>query len=513
MKAENSLTMLQNEREADKVSAKIMLYSAIFIIFGYLLNVIGIFKVPVNVMNLICIVLLILFFIPFIVVNVLRKEGSWIKYLMVTIASVVTFIGVTAMSRHFTVVYLYALALSALYFSANLSCYALILNLLLLNLGEYLNFVLPFTIEDHNFVELRQVIKYAMIPRSIQFILISLIFIGIAKRTSALLGNVLGAEEQGNIIQAMKIMSDESKVVSSELTNSMGQFKQLYHSVHSSGKNISEKVETLAQGSKDTIDHIQKTYEDSSNISDILSHIESYSNQVEEEANVMSGVSLNSQKDMQKTMQHMEDIRESTEETKQLIQNLSKSSEEIRNIIDIIKNISSQTGLLALNAAIESAKAGESGRGFAVVADEIRKLSVRTENATDDIEALIKEVLINMENAVKGIDRSYEAVEKGQESIESTQASFNELTRISDNIKDKIGTVYHQVREVSEKSKDVAGAIENIEHINNRQLSDVDDVSGSVQEQLDSMSILLSEVEHIGAYITKLEDVNQQIKL
>lgn len=513
MRSGSSLTIIENERKADKIAANIMMYSAGFIILGYLLNLMGIFKVPQSTMNLVCIVLLILFSIPIVIVRVLHKEGGWIKYVVITVASLITFSGIVMMSRHFTVLYLYALAMSALYFSANLSRYSLALNLILLNFAEYLNFVLPSVVKDHNFVEFHQVVKYAMIPRSIQLILLSLIFIGIARRTEELLSSVLGAQEQSHMIKAMQDMASESKIVSTELGQSVHQFKSLYDSVHHSGENISEKMSALAQGSKETIDNIQRTYEDSSNISEILSEIEVYSNQVEEEAVMMNKVSISSQADMNRTMTHMDDIRAATEETKSMIQKLSKSSEEIRNIIDIIKNISSQTGLLALNAAIESAKAGESGRGFAVVADEIRKLSVRTENATDDIEVLIEEVLVNMENAVNGIDRSYEAVEKGQESIENTKHSFNELTKVSENIKGKIETVYHQVREVNEKSKAVAQAIESIEHINIGQLEDVDKVSDSVQDQLSSMGVLLSEVEHIDASIRKLDYVNHQMEL
>lgn len=76
----------------------------------------------------------------------------------------------------------------------------------------------------------------------------------------------------------------------------------------------------------------------------------------------------------------------------------AKSVEKISLLSESILSIASQTDLLSLNASIEAARAGESGKGFAVVAKEIRKLAETAAAAANEIQEVIKGVILSVNN-------------------------------------------------------------------------------------------------------------------
>ncbi|OAH98226.1 hypothetical protein A1353_21970 [Methylomonas methanica] len=155
---------------------------------------------------------------------------------------------------------------------------------------------------------------------------------------------------------------------------------------------------------------------------------------------------------VQQSIQAINRLADEIEQSAETIHGVESQSKQIGGILETIRNIAEQTNLLALNAAIEAARAGEQGRGFAVVADEVRTLASRTQQATQEIQAMIANLQTGAQTAVQSMQSNQNQMRISVEQAEQAGIAFNSIAQA-------IGTISmmnEQIASASEKQTSVA---------------------------------------------------------
>jgi twitching motility protein PilJ len=168
------------------------------------------------------------------------------------------------------------------------------------------------------------------------------------------------------------------------------------------------------------------------------------------------------------TIAGMDNIREQIQETSKRIKRLGESSQEIGDIVELIDDIADQTNILALNAAMQAAMAGEAGRGFAVVADEVQRLAERSINATKQIEALVKTIQADTNEAVTSMEASTSGVVKGATLAEDAGEALKEIESVSQYIADLTGKIASSAQDQSNQAATVKDTMSVIQEITNQ---------------------------------------------
>ncbi|WP_430460518.1 methyl-accepting chemotaxis protein [Thalassolituus sp. LLYu03] len=168
---------------------------------------------------------------------------------------------------------------------------------------------------------------------------------------------------------------------------------------------------------------------------------------------------------VQATINGMDNIREQIQETSKRIKRLGESSQEIGDIISLITDIADQTNILSLNAAIQASMAGDAGRGFAVVADEVQRLAERSAAATKQIEALVKTIQNDTNEAVISMEQTTTEVVRGARLAQDAGVALEEIENVSKNLAELIQNISNAARQQASSAGHISNTMNVIQEI------------------------------------------------
>ena len=168
---------------------------------------------------------------------------------------------------------------------------------------------------------------------------------------------------------------------------------------------------------------------------------------------------------VQATINGMDNIREQIQETSKRIKRLGESSQEIGDIISLINDIADQTNILSLNAAIQASMAGDAGRGYAVVADEVQRLAERSAAATKQIEALVKTIQNDTNEAVISMEHTTAEVVRGARLAQDAGVALEEIETVSKNLADLIQNISNAARQQASSAGHISNTMNVIQEI------------------------------------------------
>ena len=306
----------------------------------------------------------------------------------------------------------------------------------------------------------------------------------------------------GDLSTHTTVTEDITGAIADSVNYSIDALRDLVGTINSTANQVRSAVRKtqnmtgeLAEASEAQASKITAASSSVTDISKSMSEVSERAADSAEVARKSVSIAHKGSETVRQTIDGMETIREQIQETSKRIKRLGESSQEIGDIVNLITEISDQTNILALNAAIQASMAGEAGRGFAVVADEVQRLAERTGDATKQIEALVKTIQADTNEATVSMELSTANVVKGAKLTENAGGALDRIEQVSMNLAQRILEISDATRDQAQDSVKIAEIMDVIQEItaktsegSNRASSSIGELSVMVREMQTSVA-------------------------
>jgi twitching motility protein PilJ len=281
--------------------------------------------------------------------------------------------------------------------------------------------------------------------------------------------NEMGNLADGDLTVQASVTEDVTGAIADSINFTIEELRSLVNGINSATDEVTRATQDAQAISNRLFEASQRQSEEiqqaSGSVLQMAQSIDEVSQSAAQSAMVAQRSLAAAQKgaeSVQNQIAGMNEIRSQMQDTSKRIKRLGESSLEIGEIVELISDITEQTNVLALNAAIQAASAGEAGRGFTVVAEEVQRLAERSAEATKQIEAIVKTIQADTQDAVAAMEKSTVGVVEGAKLSDAAGQALEEIGRVSRELAELIGGISLQTQKQSTSVSDVTRGMQDI---------------------------------------------------
>ncbi len=244
-------------------------------------------------------------------------------------------------------------------------------------------------------------------------------------------------ERQQDIAAQMELLTERTQdeaALSRELSASLEEMAGAMEHSNAQFLETTTSVDQMATSLREAADQagkitrsVEMTVRDLDGISEAFARIRSGATASAEATAAVQQDAENGLQVVGSSRQEMDRIDAESRKATEAMGRLSHQTGEVAKIIEVIRELVSDTELLAFNAAIIAAQAGEHGKGFSVVAEEIRDLADRTTNSAQDIQRIVKAIGGDTAEVTAAIAATGQRIAKGKQLSQETGTALEKI--------------------------------------------------------------------------------------
>lgn len=303
----------------------------------------------------------------------------------------------------------------------------------------------------------------------------------------------------GDLTREAEVSDDLTGGIAESINHMIHQLRTIIGNIHeaatqvtNSAGEIQETTDRVRAGAEQQSTQILRTSADIQQMSVSIQQVSAHTEESAKVAGKARENALQGTMAVRNTMQGMDRIRDQVQETSKRIKRLGETSQEVGEIVQLIGDLADRTSILALNASIQAAMAGEAGKGFAVVAEEVERLAERANQATKQIESLIKSIQSETAGAISSMEDCTRDVVEGSQLASQAGNALDEIDHVSKELSELILSMTEAARDQARGASAISQAMTDISDVTRETVADTRMAAESVGN-LSSLADALQE--------------------